>query len=526
MRILVILLSRLGDLIQATPCLQGLHATWPEATLDLMALDDACGILQGLPLGTVWPLPARYLPVLDQEALASTRKKEEPPLARQVLAALNLPHYDRVINLDYGPFAGWLTHHIPAGTRQGGLLTREGRRVYVGAWHSYLFAEIAAREANPFNLSDLWRGAVGALTPFPGTGSRPHVPVAAALPFALPDGRRIALNPGAAEEWRRWPAESFAELALRLRARRWTPILVGAPADAGLCASIAARCQPPLENFAGRTSVPEMAALLQQAELLVSNDTGAVHIAAAAGTRVVGLYGDIPYFRMTAPWSTGNLVLHTSGSSRECAAPPLPVDLVEAAICERMEACTAASLASRLAAHGVEAWESLFLPPGSDPLGGLGWRPLHPLATDSEQRLRAALRPVLAAQLCGCSLPTSPEASPGVDADVQKWLRRLDDWNARALRLRRQKPDDRRSALLLLSESEEVTPPQRASLHLLLAHLARQASFLVTLAPAEMLTRFAELCRTTREALCAASALTTSTDFAAVPDPPGAPVVK
>jgi ADP-heptose:LPS heptosyltransferase len=483
-----------------------------------------------LPLGTVWPLPARYLPVLDQEALASTRKKEEPPLARQVLTALNLPHYDRVINLDYGPFAGWLTQNIPATARQGGLLTRDGRRVYLGAWHSYLFAEIAARDANPFNLTDLWRGAAGALTPFPDTGFRPHVPVSATLPFALPEGRRIALNPGAAEAWRRWPAESFAELVLRLRARQWTPILVGAPADAELCAAIAARCQPPLENFAGRTSVPEMAALLQQTELLVSNDTGAVHIAAAAGTRVVGLYGDIPYFRMTAPWSAGNLVLHTPGGSHEHPAPPLPVDLVEAAVCERMGVCTATSLASALAAHGVEAWESHFLPPGSDPLGGLGWRPLHPLSTDSEQLLRAALRPTLAAQLCGHPLPAPPEASSAIDAgmqnDVQKWLRRLDDWNARAQRLRRQKPNDRRSALLLLSETEEITPPQRASLRLLLAHLARQTSFLVTLSPPEMLATFADLCRTTREVLRTAAALAANTGSAAAAAPSAAPVVK
>lgn len=521
MRILVILLSRLGDLIQATPCLQGFHHTWPEAVIDVMVLDEAAAILQGLPLGTVWPLPARYLPVLDQEALTSARKQEEPPLARQVLDALNLPAYDRVINLDYGPFAGWLTRNIPAAERQGGLLTGDGRRIYLGAWHSYLFAEMAARDANPFNLTDLWRGAVGGLSPYPGPESRPHVPVATGLPFALPQGRRIALNPGAAEEWRRWPAESFAELATRLRARQWTPILVGAPSDAELCASIAARCQPPLENFAGRTSVPQMAALLQHTELLVSNDTGAVHIAAAAGTRVVGLYGDIAYFRMTAPWSAGNLVLHTPGGSREQPAPPLPVDLVEAAVCERMEACTSDRLSSRLAAHGAEAWESLFLPPGADPLGGLGWRPLHLQALDAEDGLRAALRPTLAAQMCGCTLPEVPAHATSADADVQTWLRRLDGWNAKAQRLRRQKPNDRRAALLLLAETEEIAQPRRASLRLLLAHLVRQTSFLVTLTPAEMLAAFAELCHATSATLRTAAALATETERSAA-----APVVK
>lgn len=520
MRILVILLSRLGDLIQATPCLQGLHATWPDAILDVMVLDEACAILQGLPLGTVWPLPARHLPVLDQEVLTRTRRREEPPLARQVLAALNLPAYDRVINLDYGPFAGWLTQNLVARARQGGLLTGDGRRIYLGAWHSYLFAEMAARDANSFNLTDLWRGAAGALTPYPGPQSRPHVPVATALPFALPEGRRIALNPGAAEAWRRWPAESFVELALRLRARCWTPILVGAPSDAELCASIAARCQPPLDNFAGRTSVPEMAALLQQTELLVSNDTGAVHIAAAAGTRVVGLYGDIPYFRMTAPWSTGNLILHAPGGCREHPAPPLSVELVEAAVCECVGEPMDDPLPKQLAAHGIEAWESVFLPV-SDPLGGLDWRPRHAQPMDAEQRLRAALRPTLAAQLCGQPLPQAAPEAAMADADVQKWLRRLADWSHRAQRLRRQKPNDRRTALLLLAETEETKPPQRASLRLLLAHLARQTSFLVTLPPVEMLAAFDALCCGTSCVLRAAVALAAWEETSAT-----APVVK
>jgi hypothetical protein len=263
-----------------------------------------------------------------------------------------------------------------------------------------------------------------------------------------------------------------------------------------------------------------MAALLQQTELLVSNDTGAVHIAAAAGTRVVGLYGDIPYFRMTAPWSADNLILHAPGGCREHAAPPLPVELVEAAVCERMGELLDELLPKQLAAHGIEAWESMFLPV-SDPLGGLGWQPRHAQPMDAEQRLRAALRPTLAAQLCGQPLPPAAPEVAIEDADIQKWLRRLDDWSTRAQRLRRQKPNDRRAALLLLAETEETQPPQRASLRLLLAHLTRQTSFLVTLPPVEMLAAFDALCRGTSGALRAAASLAAPEETSVT-----APVVK
>jgi len=114
----------------------------------------------------------------------------------------------------------------------------------------------------------------------------------AALPV-LADGPYVVFHPGATDPRRRWPVERFAEVARRTRALGRRPIITGTGAEreltSGLAAALADDPGCPAV-IADRLPLPALLGLLAGADLVVSNDTGPLHLAMAAGTRTVGLF--------------------------------------------------------------------------------------------------------------------------------------------------------------------------------------------------------------------------------------------
>ncbi|HEX5463479.1 MAG TPA: glycosyltransferase family 9 protein [Burkholderiales bacterium] len=99
--------------------------------------------------------------------------------------------------------------------------------------------------------------------------------------------RLVCLHPGARFESRRWPAARFAMVADALAARHWQIVLTGTGAEAPLTAAVRVKsaCRP--LDLAGATSLGGLAVLLKCARLLICNDTGVSHLAAAVGARSV-----------------------------------------------------------------------------------------------------------------------------------------------------------------------------------------------------------------------------------------------
>ncbi len=97
--------------------------------------------------------------------------------------------------------------------------------------------------------------------------------------------------PGSAHEDKRWPIERFAELAEKISSEFGLSIVaVGGTSEAGLVERLQSISDVPVINFAGRTSLSELIVLLKKSRLVVSNDTGPGHIAAALGTPLVLMF--------------------------------------------------------------------------------------------------------------------------------------------------------------------------------------------------------------------------------------------
>lgn len=159
-------------------------------------------------------------------------------------------------------------------------------------------------------------------------------------PFAV-------VNPGAAWPNKRWPAERFGEVARRLHERLGlrSAVLWG-PEEATLAAAVA-RASDGAARMAPQTTMVEMLALAHAARVMVSGDTGPLHLAAAAGTPVVGLYGPTPPAR-NGPWDPRDRVVSSHDAcacafKRQCTADAwcleqITVDEVVAAVVARLEA--------------------------------------------------------------------------------------------------------------------------------------------------------------------------------------------
>jgi len=103
----------------------------------------------------------------------------------------------------------------------------------------------------------------------------------------------IVLNSGGSWETKRWPEEYFAEIADQLAERRYKILFVGGPSDTERVKYICNKIENKnmIYNLSGKTSLLELAAILKKAKLMISGDTGPVHVAAAVGTNTAAIFG-------------------------------------------------------------------------------------------------------------------------------------------------------------------------------------------------------------------------------------------
>ena len=151
--------------------------------------------------------------------------------------------------------------------------------------------------------------------------------------FLLHQGLRgellIGFNPGATYgEAKCWPPERFAALGERLRREYGASIIIfgsSRPQEKELNTSIAERIGKGCLDLSGQTSLLELASLLRHCHLLVTNDTGTMHVAAAVGTQVVAIFGPTD-FRTTSPLGEGHVVIHKDVSCSPCLRRVCPED--------------------------------------------------------------------------------------------------------------------------------------------------------------------------------------------------------
>jgi len=421
-RILVIQLGRLGDVIQTTPLLRELLRDNPSGSIDVLVFDSLREIVEGIGLRKIHSFSERALPLslrqLDK-SIEENRKQlgPVPREAHEAVQNLALPSYDRIVNCSYSPLGAFVVQNTRCKSVTGPVITADGEILFRHPAQIYLCARASFRDQNWFNLVDLWRASGHPhKNSVPGPTARSYVPIASELPFEIPAGRIVALNPGSSDAVRRWPPGEFAVLAEDLVSHGFVPALVGAPSDRETCAEVQSRSGVPIANFCGMTSVPQLAFFLTRTDLLISNDTGAIHIAAAVGCRSLSLFGSTAYFAETAPWGEGHLILQGPLGSDLVLLHP---ELVLASALYCLGLLDGDRLRTEAAREDTSAWETFFLDSQADPLGGISYRHLHVDHFSSDQIFARELRHLFAQVFSGTeNFPGADDFSPRAEKFV------------------------------------------------------------------------------------------------------------
>ena len=145
--------------------------------------------------------------------------------------------------------------------------------------------------------------------------------------FDLHRNRFVAVHAGANFPGRRWQPERFAAAIDRMSTETELKVaLVGGPDESDIAAKIMAGTAAPVADLIGALSLETLLALLKEARLFLGNESGPMHMAAAAGTPVVGLFG------LTNPVQWGPV-----GVPSISLRPPMPCDCVGGDLCRRTD---------------------------------------------------------------------------------------------------------------------------------------------------------------------------------------------
>jgi lipopolysaccharide heptosyltransferase II len=159
---------------------------------------------------------------------------------------------------------------------------------------------------------------------FPNTAVRKVRSLLAARGLAG-ERRWLVMHPGASAASRRYPAEFFAAAAAELISEHgFQVVLTGTATEQGLVEAVGAGCGRHAISLAGQLRLGELAALLAVAPLLVANNTGPVHVAAAVGTPVVDLYALTN--PQHTPWMVPHRVLYRDVQCKYCFKSVCPME--------------------------------------------------------------------------------------------------------------------------------------------------------------------------------------------------------
>ncbi|WP_320172540.1 glycosyltransferase family 9 protein [Maridesulfovibrio sp.] len=302
MKALVINLTRFGDLLQTQPVISALAAEGYEtAMVCLKNFASTTGLMRDI--NEVFPLPgAALLAALDRDWHEALRIYDS---YCSEIAERFAP--DLVINLTPSIPARLVALRLGKGCSVRGFAVDSfGFNADTSRWAQFLQMASANRGASPFNIVDLFSRVAGIERPVPFrlADSSPTDRIAAVnlLETDAPGVEGfIGFQPGASEDRRRWPVERFRELGSRVwKEMRRVPVLLGTASERELGDRIMDGADFPAVNLMGRTSLPELSAVLRRLDLLVTNDTGTMHLAAGAGTPVVAVF-----LATAQPWDTG-----------------------------------------------------------------------------------------------------------------------------------------------------------------------------------------------------------------------------
>lgn len=276
-RVCIMRLSALGDVCHTLPVVNTLRAAWPDTRFTWI----------------IGKLEARLVGDIDGIEFISFDKAAGRTAYRELRRTLRGRRFDLLLHMQMSLRASLASRAVRAPVRLG----FDRRRTHDFQW---LFTNRRIPYVPREHVMDSFFGFAHALG-IEGKRLEWNIPIPAGAESrareAIPDGTpALIISPCAnarLRNWRNWPVEHYGAVAdYAVRELGWEVIITGGPSEteAGAARTIIESSHVEIINLQGQTSLKEMLALIARARVVVTPDSGPVHMATAVGTPVIGLY--------------------------------------------------------------------------------------------------------------------------------------------------------------------------------------------------------------------------------------------
>lgn len=302
-RLLVFQTAYLGDVVLTTPLVAALRRAYPDGVIDMV-------------VQPAWAAVVRHHEALNEVLAYEKRGAHRGPRGLLAFARLlRARRYDVVLC----PHPSLRSALTLAAAR---IPVRVGFSDSAGA---FLFTHRVRRDTSAHEV----RRVMSLVTAL-GQDPEPIPPARVALDPAVDevaliarlglsrDARFVAIHPGSVWATKRWTAEGFGAVGRELAREFERVVVLGGPGEEAVARSVAKEIGEAALDVSGRLTLPELCVLLARAALLVTNDSGPMHIAAAHGVPVVAVFGSTVPALGYAPWGTRSRVVEIDLDCRPC----------------------------------------------------------------------------------------------------------------------------------------------------------------------------------------------------------------
>ena len=275
MRVLIVKIGAVGDVIMAMSMLEPLYRKDPNARITWVCGKAVEPLLRAT--GRVQEL----IPV-DEARLLKGSAPQKILALLSVWVRLLGRHFDLVLTGHSDPRYRWLGLACRAGERRSFKPVEEKAFPVPGRYHGHEYARLARGGEAPYEPAGN------------GLVLQPHLPAEIQAALTKAGGPLVALAPGGArnvmrdDALRRWPLDHYVRLASSLIGEGMSVVLTGAPSDEWARKPFEGL---PVIDLVGKTSLTDLAALYGACRLLITHDSGPLHLAILAGTPTLSLFG-------------------------------------------------------------------------------------------------------------------------------------------------------------------------------------------------------------------------------------------
>ena len=315
MDILIIQVLRMGDALQLVPIIKEIKEVFPASRISLLTSTLGAGIFKNLTeVEAVFTLEKETISTLitrgEKEDLISALEK----LKENLTTVMNRK-WDWVINLNYTFGSALLSYVLDTRHRSGFAANKYRQYISKDKWFPFSLASFMNRKYSNFNWVDIYKQSIGLRSVPQGPyflpeSSNVSKAVSKIRNIGFENQKIIGMHPGAGGDFKQWPIEKFGQLGKMLVEQNDTRILIfGDQKESMSGEHLKTFIGESAANLAGQTTLEELAAFLSKCDVLITNDTGPMHLASAVGTRVIALFFST-HFVETGPYGAGHIAIH------------------------------------------------------------------------------------------------------------------------------------------------------------------------------------------------------------------------